>query len=74
MGEKNEMEQRCTHGVESDRMAALFVGCLLVHAKRHQVRFPLLVPENKDFNASPCFLVFFSISGLNLVSDVLSVS
>lgn len=37
-------------------MAALFVRCLLVHAKRHQVRFPLLVLENKDFNAKIFFL------------------
>lgn len=50
------MEQKCAHGVNSDRMAALFVRCLLVHAKRHQVKFPLLVLENKDFNASLLFL------------------
>lgn len=56
---KNGMKQRCTHGVDRDRMAALFVRCLLVHAKRHQVKFQLLVLENKDFNASVFFFFLF---------------
>lgn len=71
MRKNNGMKQRCTHGVDRDRMAALFVRCLLVHAKRHHVRFPLLVLENKDFNPS---LFFFSTNDLPLIFAVESVS
>lgn len=67
------MKQRCTHGVDRDRMAALFGRCLLGHAKRHHVRFPLFVLENKDFNAS-LLLFFFLINDLSVIFAVASVS